>query len=59
MFAQQKPVETVEPLIMLDPRWIEQREINEILEHVLLQVREAQVASGYSRMHHRHSRTSG
>lgn len=59
MFAEPTPVQTKEAQVTLDPRNLEQVEMNEILKHVLLQVCDAQAPSGYSRMHHRHSRTSG
>ncbi len=59
MFAKPAPVQTKETQATLDPRILERMEMTEILEHVMHQVRDAHVVSGYSRMHHRHSRTSG
>jgi hypothetical protein len=44
--------------VILDFRGIK-AERNEILEHVLKQVLDAQVVLGYSRMYHRHARTAG
>ncbi len=59
MFAEPTPVQTKETPATLDPRILERTEMTEILEYVLRQIRDAHVVSGYSRMHHRHSRTSG
>lgn len=45
--------------VILDFRGLIRTERNEILEHVVKQVIDARDALGYSRMYHRHSRTSG
>lgn len=44
--------------IILDFCSLARTEKNEILEHVLKQVIDARVVLGYSRMYHRHSRTT-
>ncbi len=58
MFAKAAPVERKDSLVVLDLRRIGKVKLNEIMEHVLLQAREAKSITGYSRMHHRHSKTS-
>ena len=59
MFSQAVPFDKKDAVVILNPGEIERlRKKNEILEHVLLQASEAKTVSGYSRMHHRHSKTS-
>jgi len=58
MFAVKVPSENKNSRAILDFRNIEKLKVNEILEHVLQQASQAQAVSGYSRMHHRHSKTS-
>jgi hypothetical protein len=45
--------------VILDIRSLNPGTNNEILKHVLEQVIDSQVMLGYSRMYHRHARTSG
>jgi len=58
MFAKAAPVERKDAPVILDLRKIGKTKLNEIMDHVLLQAREASLTTGYSRMHHRHSKTS-
>ncbi len=58
MLTQSLPIEEKDAVVVLAPSEIERLRKNEILEHVLLQASEAKTVSGYSRMHHRHSKTS-
>jgi hypothetical protein len=58
MNRQPEPFSHRKNPVILDFHSLMRVERNEILEHVLKQILDPQVVLGYSRMHHRHSRTS-